>query len=73
MYICPPLSLSLDKIFYTFRVPEDPYKCFEHDNPPVDTSATFYDYCKDNHGNMFPPARRPEDPVQLKSCCDCLE
>jgi len=56
----------------TSWVPEDPYKCFEHDNPPVDTSATFQKYCKDNHGNIYKPTR-PEDPAQLKSCCECLE
>ena len=54
-------------------VPEDPYKCFEHDNPPVDTSATFYDgYCKDNLGIKYKPIG-PKDPAQLTSCCECLE
>ena len=65
------VSLS-NKISFTIRVPEDPYKCYEHDNPPVDTSATFYDNCKDNHGNIYKPTK-PEDPAQLKSCCECLE
>ena len=55
-----------------FRVPEDPYKCFEHDYPPVDTSATFSNYCKDNHWNLYEPSK-PEDPAQLNSCCECLE
>ena len=57
---------------FCFRVPEDPFKCFEHDNPPVDTSATFYDNCKDNHGNIYKPIIS-EDPAQLTSCCECLE
>merc|ERR1719312_2472014 len=56
----------------TSWVPMDPYKCFEKDYPPVDTSATFYDYCKDIHGNLYKPTK-PEDPAQQHSCCECLE
>ena len=59
-------------MFYFTRVPNDQYKCFEHDYPPVDTSATFYDFCKDNHGNSFKPTG-PEEPAELRSCCECLE
>jgi len=55
----------------TLWSPEDPYKCFEYDSPPVDTSAIFNDYCKDNHGNIYKPTR-PEDPAPVKSCCECL-
>ena len=65
----------MDQIFIisVIRVPEDPYKCFEYEYPPVDTSATFYDgYCKDNHGNIYKPSK-PEDQAQLTSCCECLE
>ena len=50
----------------------NPYKCFEHDDPLVDTSIIFYDSCEDNHGYVYNPAR-PEDPAQLKSCYECLE
>merc|ERR1719312_362846 len=56
----------------TSWVPMDPYKCFEKDYPPVDTSATFYDYCKDIHGNLYKPTK-PDYPAQLTSCCECLE
>ena len=55
-----------------FRIPENPYKCFEHDYPPVDTSVTFYNYCKDNLGNIYKPSKS-EDQAQLTSCCECLE
>ena len=47
---------------------EDPYKCFERDQTPVDTHKIFEEKCQDHAGNLFKPGSDP-----LTSCCQCLE
>ena len=64
--------MKISYLIALLRIPDNPYTCFEYDYPSVDTTTTFHDSCKDDNGYIYKPAR-PEDPAQVKSCCECLE